>query len=99
MMFSRRREQRPRPLLLSYRNTFDRSADGKLVLKHLLGTYGLLSHVETEEQRIRHNVGVELLEHLGVVQGLNWDAFVDALLRLTIPNEAIEQEAKPNASR
>ena len=88
------REKRPRPLLVAYRAAFERTADGKLVLKHLLGTYGLLSRIENEEQRVRHNMGVELLEHLGVVQGLNWDALVDAILRLSIPSEAVEPEER-----
>ena len=93
-MFGRHREQRPRPLLVAYRNTFDRTAEGKLVLQHWLGTCGLLNRIENEEQRIRHNMGVEMLEHMGLVQGDNWGKVVDAILRLTIPQEAIEPESK-----
>jgi len=87
-----RREQRPKPLLVAYRNTFERTAEGKLVLAHLLRSYGLFNRVENDAQRERHNMGVEMLEHLGVVQGLNYDALVDAILRLTIPEEAIEKD-------
>ena len=84
---------RPRSVLITARNAFDRTPDGRALLKYLLQSYGLLSRIESDEQRIRHNVGVELLEHLGVVQGMNWDRLVDDMLRLTIPKEAIEPES------
>ena len=93
-MFPSRRDKRQKLLIQNYRATFDRTPAGRATLSHLLGSYGLLNRIETDAQRERHNMGVELLEHLGVVQGANWDKLVEAMLELTIPDEAIEPESE-----
>ena len=85
-------EKRPKTLIVAYRQVFDFSPAGKAVLGHLLGSYGLFQRIESDEQRARHNMGVELLEHLGAVQGLNYERLVESILKLTIPEEAISDE-------
>jgi hypothetical protein len=85
-------EKRPKTLIVAYRQVFDFSPAGKAVLAHLLGSYGLFQRIENDEQRSRHNMGVELLEHLGAVQGLNYERLIESILKLTIPAEAVEDE-------
>ena len=83
---------RHRGTVLTYRAAFERSEAGRLVLADLLESTGILRRVETEEQRIQHNWGVWLLENLAATQGLNYQALVDAILHLTIPDEALKDE-------
>jgi hypothetical protein len=51
-----------------------------------------LKRIENDEQRVLHNWGIELLENMGLTQGINYRALVDAALRLGIPKEAIDEE-------
>ena len=53
---------------------------------------GLMRRIENEEQRVLHNWGIELLENMGITQGVNYRALVDAILRFGIPKEAIDEE-------
>ena len=46
-----------------------------------------VSRIETEEQRMIHNYMVTLLENMGITQGLNFDALIDSMLALTIPEK------------
>ena len=50
--------------------------------------------VETEEQRVLHNWGMELLENMGLTQGMNYGALVESLLKLGIPDEALDEETR-----
>jgi len=85
-------ELRHRGTVLTYRAVFDRTEEGKRVLVDLLQSSGILMRIETEEQRIRHNWGIWLLENLGTVQGMNYEGLVEAILKLTIPDEALVPE-------
>ena len=84
----------PRDMILSYRQTFDYPGTGKLVLADLLANSGILKRIDSEEQRVRHNMGIELLEALGAVQGLNWERLVECILNLTVPTEAVEEQVE-----
>jgi hypothetical protein len=50
----------------------------------------MFKRIETDEQRVLHNWGIELLENMGLIQGLNYDRLVESMQRFTIPNEAID---------
>jgi hypothetical protein len=50
-------------------------------------------HIETDEQRVLHNWGIELLENMGLTQGMNYGALVESLLKLGIPDEALDPVA------
>ena len=63
---------------------------GRVVFGWLLERCGLFVRIETEEQRVLHNWGIELLENMGLTQGINYGGIVDALLKLGIPDEAID---------
>jgi hypothetical protein len=80
--------------VLVYRAAFDRSEAGKAVLADLLESTGILRKIETEEQRVHHNWGVWLLENMAATQGMNYTELVEAILRLTIPDEAIVPEER-----
>lgn len=86
-LFSRR----PKQQIQSYRFALAREAERDWLI-HWLGTCGLLQRIETDEQRVRHNMAIEMLEHLGAIQGENWERLVDAVLSLPVPKEAIEGE-------
>lgn len=78
--------------IFNYRNVFGRDEGGKLVMIWFLERCGLMRRIENEEQRVLHNWGIELLENMGLTQGINYRALVDAVLRFGIPKEAIDQE-------
>lgn len=78
--------------IANYRNVFQRDEAGKLVMIWFLERCGLMRRIENEEQRVLHNWGIEMLENMGITQGFNYRALVDAVLRFAIPKEAIDQE-------
>lgn len=51
-----------------------------------------MKRIDTEEQRVLHNWGIEMLENMGMTQGPNYRLLVDAILKLGIPEEAIDGE-------
>ena len=65
---------------------------GRAVFGWLIERCGLFVRIDTEEQRILHNWGIELMENMGLTQGMNYAGIVDALLKLGIPDEAIDEE-------
>lgn len=67
---------------------------GRVALIWYLERCGLMKRIETEEQRVLHNWGIELLENMGITQGINYRMLVDAILKFGIPNEAIDEEKK-----
>lgn len=87
-----RKRLRLRETILSYRQTFERDKVSRQTLGWLIESCGFLKKIETEEQRLIHNWGIYLLENLGALQGLNYERLVDAILNLTIPDEAIDKE-------
>lgn len=73
-----------------YRSVFLGSENGKLVLKHFLcRNYGFSNNLTTEEERIRHNVCLELLTYLGVMDP-NRANLVDAIAAMPIQFETPE---------
>jgi hypothetical protein len=54
----------------------------------------MFRRIENEEQRVLHNWGIELLENMGLTQGMNYKGVVDALLKLGIPDEAFDESQK-----
>lgn len=82
--------RRPKAQIQSYRFALAREGE-RAWLVHWLGSCGLLQRIETDEQRVRHNMAIEMLEHLGAIQGGNWERLVDAVLNAPIPNEAISE--------
>ena len=46
--------------------------------------------IKSEEQRVLHNWGIEMLENMGMTQGPNYRMLVDAMLKFGIPDEAID---------
>ena len=56
----------------------------------LIERCGLMKRIETEEQRVLHNWGIEMLENMGMTQGPNYRLLVDAMLKLGIPEEAVD---------
>ena len=89
----RRPDTRVKETVQIYRNVFG-TGHGRIVFGWLLERTGLLMHVETEEQRVLHNWGIELLENMGLTQGMNYGGIVDALLKLGIPDEAVDGESR-----
>lgn len=88
----RRQDSRLDITISTYRHTFLRDEYSKKCFVWLLERCGMFKRVETEEQRILHNWGIELLENMGLTQGLNYDRLVEAMQRFTIPQEAIDSE-------
>lgn len=83
------RQSRLRETVLTYRAAFDTKA-GRQVLAWLVERCGFLKPIESEEQRVLHNWGITLMENMGIVQGVNYERLVDAILNMTIPDEAID---------
>jgi len=81
----------PKETIVIYRQVFQRDDAGRLVLVWLIERCGLMKRVDTEEQRVLHNWGIEMLENMGMTQGPNYRALVDAMLKLGIPDEAVEE--------
>jgi hypothetical protein len=77
--------------ILNYRQTFMANENAKRVFVWLLERCGMFKRIDTEEQRILHNWGIELMENMGLTQGLNYDQLVESLARFTIPKEAIDE--------
>ena len=86
-------ESRLRETVLTYRAAFGTQA-GRQVLGWLVERCGFLKPIETEEQRLLHNWGIALLENMGSLQEFNYERLVDAILSLTIPDEAIDDAPK-----
>lgn len=86
---------RLRETVVAYRATFGKDDLGRQVLTWLLDRCGMFRRIETEEQRVLHNWGIELLENMGTVQGLNYRGLVDALLKFQIPDEALDAVTRP----
>jgi hypothetical protein len=78
--------------IAAYRQTFRRDEVSKRVYLWLLERCGIFKRIDTEEQRVLHNWGIELMENMGLTQGLNFDALVDAMLRFGIPKEAVDSD-------
>jgi hypothetical protein len=89
----RRPDARVKETIQIYRNVFG-TGHGRVVFGWLLERTGLLMHVETEEQRVLHNWGIELLENMGLTQGMNYGALVESLLKLGIPDEALDDTGR-----
>lgn len=85
-----RKDSRLDITILAYRQTFLRDENTRRVFIWLLERCGIFKRVETEEQRVLHNWGIELMENMGLIQGLNYDRLVESMQRLTIPKEAID---------
>jgi len=77
--------------VLTYRAAFDRTKEGRQVLAWLIESCGFFRRIDTEEQKAAHNWGVYLLENMGITQGVNYSRLVDAILNLSIPDEAIDR--------
>ena len=88
--------QKPTPKFLTaalYRAPFTRDENGKLVLTWLLQRAGFLKRIDTDEQRMLHNWGIELLENMGVLDtDKNYRSVVDALLALPLPDAPDRKE-------
>jgi hypothetical protein len=88
-----RQDARLKETILTYRSVFG-TGNGRAVFGWLLERCGLFLHVETEEQRVLHNWGIELLENMGLTQGMNYKALVESLLKLGIPDEALDDVSR-----
>ena len=86
----RQPDSRPAITILAYRQTFNRDEYSRKVFVWLLERCGIFKRVETEEQRILHNWGIELMENMGLTQGLNYDALVELALKFGIPKDAVD---------
>jgi len=64
----RRPDARVKETVQIYRNVFG-TGHGRVVFGWLLERCGLFMRVETEEQRVLHNWGMELLENMGLRRG------------------------------
>jgi hypothetical protein len=94
----RRPDNRTELTVLAYRQTFLRDEYSRKVFVWLLERCGMWKKVETDEQRVLHNWGIELLENMGLLQGLNYDRIVDAMSKFTIPTEAIDSQESERVS-
>jgi hypothetical protein len=90
MMFRRKPDARLDITILAYRQTFLRDENTRKVFVWLLERCGIFKRVVTDEQRVLHNWGIELMENMGLIQGLNYDRLVESLQRFTIPQEAVD---------
>ena len=88
----RRPDARVKETVQIYRNVFG-TGHGRVVFAWLLERTGLFMRVETDEQRVLHNWGIELLENMGLTQGMNYGALVESFLKLGIPDEALDPVA------
>ena len=84
-------QRRPKETIAIYRQVFQRDDASRLVLIWLIERCGLMKRVDTDEQRVLHNWGIEMLENMGMIQGPNYRALIDAMLKLGIPEEAVEE--------
>lgn len=87
-----RPDARPKITVLAYRQTFLRDEYSRKVFVWLLERCGMFKRVATEEQRVLHNWGIELLENMGLIQGLNYDRIVDAMTKFPVPDEAVDSQ-------
>jgi len=85
-----RKDSRLDITILAYRQTFLRDETTRRVFVWLLERCGMFKRVDNDEQRILHNWGIELMENMGLIQGLNYDRLVESMQRLTIPKEALD---------
>ena len=83
--------QRLRETVLTWRAGFERTDAGREVLAWIIESCGFLKTIDSEEARHAHNWGVYLLENMGFTQGINYRRLVDAMLNLSIPDEAIDK--------
>ena len=88
----RPQSRRTQETIAIYRQAFGKDDAGRMAMIWFLERCGLFRRIETDEQRVLHNWGIELLENMGVTQGINYRALVDATLRFGIPKEAIDEE-------
>jgi len=79
-----------------YRHTFGHDEAAKLTLCWLLERCGMLKRIDTDEQRILHNWGVELLDNMGLIADPNYRRLVDAVLQFGVPQEAIDTQGEKN---
>jgi hypothetical protein len=86
----RRPDSRLDITVLAYRQTFLANEYSRRVFVWLLERCGVFKRVETDEQRVLHNWGIELMENMGLAQGLNYDRLVESMLRFPIPKEALD---------
>jgi len=96
-LLHRRPEGRTRDTVAIYRTVFGKAPGiqgdmGRQVFAWLVERCGLFQKIETDEQRILHNWGVELLENMGLIQGMNYRSLVDAIMQFGVPDEAIDKE-------
>ena len=89
----RRKDSRLDVTVHAYRHTFTRDEYTRQVFLWLFERCGILRRIDTEDQRVLHNWGVELLENMGLTQGMNYNQFVELLLKFGIPDEAIDARA------
>lgn len=83
--------RRTRETVIRYRHTFEKDAVSRETLAWIVESCGLFKTITTDEQKAAHNWGIYLLENLGVTQGINYRRLVDAMLNLTIPDEALDK--------
>lgn len=82
------RPQQPPPLTLTaatYRAVLTRDEQAKTVLSWLLQRAGFFQRIETEEQRLLHNWGIELLENMGMTGEEGYRRIVDAVVATPLP--------------
>lgn len=85
-----RRDSRPRETVLAYRKVYSDPQYGLWAFARLLESGGIFKRIETDEQRITHNVVVTMLENMGIPQGLNYDELAKLVFKLSIPPESID---------
>ena len=86
-----RRDSRTKETILAYRKVYDDPQYGPWAFARLLESGGIFKRIDTEEQRITHNVIVTMLENMGIPQGLNYDELAKMVFKLTIPPESIDR--------
>jgi hypothetical protein len=72
-------------LLNAYRSVFAGSLEGSQVLAHLLTDLGLFNELQANEEEVSlHNAAIRILARLGIINGKNIQAIIDALLDLPV---------------
>jgi hypothetical protein len=65
------------------------SPEGRRVLAHMLTELGFFDEIETEEEQVRHNYAMRILEIMNALGGRNVAPWIDTIITLSHLEEKV----------